>query len=138
MAKDPTVLSAAEQAATQKDAAKEAAKEAAKAEIAADTGTRADPADAKRQWLGHDEISQWASLLDLGIDAFKEAIDPKADNPVPEEKVYGLLALERNGRNRTDYVKLMIDQLKLELDEIPGGGPDYTHDTTNITKLAKS
>jgi hypothetical protein len=91
----------------------------------------------KRQWHGYDEIQQWAHNLDLGIDAFEAVIGAGADEDqfVPDEKVYGLLALERNGRNRTPYVKAAMKRLKLKADELPGGGPGYTNDLTNITDL---
>lgn len=89
-----------------------------------------------RQWLGSDEIQPWSHNLDYGVDEFekKVALSNKED-PIPDEKVYGLLALERNGKNRTPYVKAMMKRLKLKADELPGGGPAYTNDLTSITDL---
>jgi len=50
--------------------------------------------------------------------------------------VYGLLALERNGQNRTDYVKAAIKRLKLTKDDpLPGGGPGYTNDVHPVSDL---
>lgn len=117
-----------------REAAKEVAKDIVKDEIALSTGTESD-AEPGRQWHGWEETNLYADLLDLGLDAFKDAINPKSDRAVPEEKVYGLLALERNGRNRTEYVRLMAKQLKLKPEEFPGGGPGYTNDITNLTEL---
>lgn len=77
-------------------------------------------------------------LLDLSLDALKKLIDPKAKTPLPEEVVAGALALERNGKNRTDFVKLLKDRLSIKdiKTELPqAGGPDYTHDITPISKL---
>lgn len=91
-----------------------------------------------RQWHGHDEIMQYEHMLGLGVDEFTAAISkdgPKNGAPIPEEKVYGLLALERNGQNRTDYVRAMMTRLGLKSNELPGGGPGYTNDTTNISAL---
>ncbi|MBB4857018.1 hypothetical protein HNO88_000315 [Novosphingobium chloroacetimidivorans] len=116
------------------EAAKEVAKEIVKDEIALSTGTESD-AEPKRQFHGWEETNLYADLLDLGLEQFKEAIDPKSERAVPEEKVYGLLALERNGRNRTEFVRLMAKQLKLKPEEFPGGGPSYTNDITNLTEL---
>lgn len=93
---------------------------------------------ATRHFTGHDEIMLYEGNLRLGIEEFTALISaegPKNGAPLPEEKVYGLLALERNGQNRTDYVKAMMKRLDLKSNELPGGGPGYTNDTTNITAL---
>jgi hypothetical protein len=119
------------------EAAKEVAKEAVKGEIALDTGTKApDPDPKSNRFQGSDEIQMYAHILDGGIEALKKAIDKK--DGIPEEKVAGLLILERNGQNRTEVVKAMIDRLgikniKMELPQ--AGGPDYTNDTTNLSEL---
>lgn len=89
-----------------------------------------------RQWLGSDEIQPWAHNLELGVDAFeKKVATSNKEDPIPDEKVYGLLGLERNGQNRTPYVKAMMKRLKLKGDELPGGGPAYTNDLTSISDL---
>jgi hypothetical protein len=90
----------------------------------------------RRQFTGYDEIQMYAGLLDLGLDGFIAAIDEDAPVPVPEEKVYGLLALERNGQNRTEYVKAAIARLGLTKDDpLPGGGPGYTNDVHPVSDL---
>lgn len=128
-------LTEAELAAARKEGAKEDAKEAAKDTHRFMTDGQNLGETPKQQWLGHDEIMPFAPVLELGVEDFEKRIKPTADNPLPEEKVYGLLALERNGQNRTPYVKAMMKQLKLKADELPGGGPAYTNDVTNITDL---
>jgi hypothetical protein len=89
------------------------------------------------QYHGSEEIQQWAYLLDLGVDAFEKrvSVDAGTDGSIPDEKVYGLLALERNGQNRTPYVKAMMKRLGLKSNELPGGGPGYTNDLTSISDL---
>lgn len=127
-------LTADEQVEARKEGAKEAAKEAGKAayKYLTDGNLPGDPPG--KQWIGHDDIMLYADYLDLGVDEFEDFAADK-DSGVPEEKLYGLLALERNGKNRTPYVKALMKRLKLKADELPGGGPDYTNDVTNITKL---
>jgi hypothetical protein len=90
---------------------------------------------ATTPYLGHDESQLYAHNLDLGIDAFEDLINGKADWKPSDTQIYGLLNLERNGRNRTPYVKVMMKKLKLKADELPGGGPGYTNDLTSITDL---
>jgi hypothetical protein len=77
-------------------------------------------------------------LTDLGLDGLKSAIDPKKDEPLAEEVIAKLLILERNGKNRTDFVKLMMDRLKIKdiRKELPqAGGPDHTNDVSAVSKL---
>lgn len=96
----------------------------------------ANPGPERRQFTGYDEIQQYAPLLGLGVDGFIAAVAEDAPVPIPEEKVYGLLALERNGQNRTDYVKACIARLGLtEDDPLPGGGPGYTNDIHPVSDL---
>jgi len=118
------------------EVATDLAKDAVRQEARASTGTESDaePTAASR-YLGSDEIMLWAPLLEMGVDAFEERVAEKHDHVIPEEKVYGLLALERNGQNRTPYVKAMMKRLNLKREELPGGGPDYTNDVTPVTKL---
>jgi len=134
--KDPTDLSAKDLAAAQTDAAKEVAKDSAKVQIMQDTGTTSDAEPVGTKYFGSDEIQMFAHLLDDGIENLKKAIDPK--DGIPEEKVAGLLILERNGKNRTEFVKLLMKRLGIKdlRAELPqAGGPDYTNDTTNLTAL---
>lgn len=121
-----------------KDGNIEAIKDSAKVVPDADILAN-DPEPFK--YHGYDEIQMYAFWLDRPVDDIKKAHE---DGQIPDAKLYGLLALERNGRNRTDYVKYIVDTLKLKddlkddqplADALPGGGPSYTHDTTNITDL---
>lgn len=112
------------------------AKEAVEQEARMDTGTTSDADPVGNKWLGSDESQMYAHLLDGGIETLKKVIDPKGG--IPEQKIAGLLILERNGKNRTEFVKLMKDRLGIKdlKAELPqAGGPDYTNDTTNLTAL---
>jgi hypothetical protein len=134
-AADGLGLTDAELKTARKEGAKEDAKEAAKDTHRFLTDGQNIGEAVGRQWTGHDDIMQYAPALDLAVPAFEERIADKSDAGLPEEKVYGLLALERNGQNRTPYVKAMMKRLKLKADELPGGGPAYTNDLTSITDL---
>ncbi len=127
-------LTAAEEAAAQKEGVKEAAKEQAK-ESAQFLADNEPPAPPVKQWHGKDEIMQYAHIIDLGFEAFEEAIAEK-DGGLPEEKVAGLLELERSGKNRTDYVRALCARLGVKSPyEVTNAGPDYTNDMTPISKL---
>lgn len=123
------------------DGAIEAEKKAAEDSYryATDGNMAGDPDDAPRQFTGYDDIMQFEPLLGLGVEAFEATVAeepvPPATVPIPEEKVYGLLALERNGQNRTPYVKAMMKRLGLKASELPGGGPGYTNDVQPLTLL---
>lgn len=134
-APDGLELSEAEQKAARKEGAKEAAKDAAKDAYTylTDGNLPGDP--PSHQWVGHDDIMQWEPLLSLDPDAFEKRINSKDDDAVPEEKIYGLLALERNGQNRTPYVKGMMKRLDLKKEDLPGGGPAFTNDVTPTSAL---
>lgn len=122
--------------AAQKEAATELAKEALQKEARASTGTESEVDPDSNRWLGSDEIQMHAHLLEGGIGALEKAIDKKEG--IPEEKVAGLLILERNGQNRTEFVKLLKTRLGIKdiRKELPmAGGPDYTNDTTNLSDL---
>jgi hypothetical protein len=69
---------------------------------------------------------------EAGKDSYRYATD---GNLLPEEKVYGLLALERNGQNRTPYVQAAMKRLGLKASELPGGGPGYTNDVHPLSEL---
>ncbi len=129
-------LSDSELAAARKEGAKEDAKEIAKDVHRSLTDGVLPGEPPSHQYHGWEETQQWAHNLDLGIEAFEDKVSKSnKEDPIPDEKVYGLLALERNGQNRTPYVKAMMKRLKLKADELPGGGPSYTNDVTNITDL---
>lgn len=123
-----------------KEGVLEAAKEAAKdAYRYADGTLPGDPEQAPRQFTGMHDIMQFEPLLSLGIDAFTDKIaeNPKpGEPPVPEEKVAGLLELERSGKNRTEFVKAMMKRLKVKSPyEVTKAGPGYTNDTTPVSAL---
>lgn len=125
---------ATEMAAAQKEGIKEAVKEAAKDtyQYLTDGNLPGDP--PARKFTGSDEIMQYAGLVDLGIDQFTDAVSKGGS--VPEEKVAGLLALERAGKNRTAYVKVMCTRLGVKSPyEVTSAGPDHTNDVTPVTKL---
>lgn len=85
-----------------------------------------------------DDTNQVEHLTDLGLEALEKAIDPEADEPLSEETIGKLLILERNGKNRTDFVKLLMKRLGIKdiRKELPqAGGPDYTNDISAVSKL---
>lgn len=134
-APDGVALSDAEKKAAMKEGAKEDAKETGKAIHHAMTdGVEIGDAPTNK-YLGHDDVQQYADILELGVDEFERVASGKSDREVPEEKLYGLLGMERNGKNRTPYVKALMKRLGLKKDELPGGGPDYTNDVTPTSKL---
>jgi hypothetical protein len=105
------VPSASAQASAQAEGVKDAIKESAKDTYKALTDGGLPGEVPVRQFHGMDDIMQYEPLLSLEPDAFEEAVSEKADRVIPEEKVAGLLSLERAGKNRTPYVKAMMDRL---------------------------
>lgn len=93
------------------------------------------------RYIGQHEIMQWAHYVDFDLDALKAALDPKADNAIPDNKVAGLLGLERGGKNRTAFVKVYMDRLRIGNPklkspyDVTSAGPPYTNDVSNVTKL---
>ncbi len=132
---DGMKLTDAEQAKAREEGAKEAVKEAAKDTYTALTDGHLPSPPADQRFVGWEEAEQFVYILDFGIDQFVDAIAEKKEGGIPENKVYGLLARERNGQNRTPYVKAAMKRLGLKSDELPGGGPAYTNDISNITDL---
>lgn len=130
-------LSDAELATARKEGAKQDVQDSAAETHRFLTDGNLPGAMPERQYHGWEESQPWAHNLDLPLDAFEDVVSAKAgnDGSIPDEKVYGILALERNGRNRTPYVKAMMKRLKLKAHELPGGGPSYTNDLTNISDL---
>lgn len=93
-------------------------------------------ADPGRQFFGKSDIMQFAGLIDLGIEDFEARVAESADDPVPEEKVAGLLELERSGQNRTPYVQAMMKRLKVKSPyEVTAAGPGYTNDVNPVTRF---
>lgn len=132
-------LSDAEIRAAQKEGVKETLKEGAKERARAYDGALPGAPATANMFIGSDEIMLYADLLDLDAEALAERVAADHPSPIPEEKVAGLLKLERNGRNRTDWVKVLLDRLPVDsVYEVPGaGGPGYTYDTTSVTALDK-
>lgn len=123
------------------EAAQEVAKEALKAEVEQDTGTtpKAEDVDeSANRFQGSDEIQMYAYLVD--VNASLSELEKKLDKKdgLPENKIAGLLTLERNGQNRTEFVKAMVKRLGIKdiKKELPqAGGPDYTNDQTALSDL---
>lgn len=126
-----------------KEGALDAVKEGAKQAAILDTGTTADPEDAgeaERLRVAPDFNSTFAApLLDLPLDVLvKRMTNDKVPDPIDFETAKGLLALERSGRNRTDYVKALCGRLGVKSPyEVTNAGPAYTNDTSNVTEIAR-
>ncbi|MEW9855924.1 hypothetical protein [Novosphingobium sp. M1R2S20] len=120
-----------------KEGALEAAKENAKDSFQYATDGNLPSPVSGPQYPGSDDIMRWEPMLGLGVDEFKKRItDDSAETAVPEEKVAGLLKLERAGQNRTEYVKTLMDRLGVKSPyEVTDAGPDYTNDATPVSKL---
>ncbi|RPF70449.1 hypothetical protein [Aurantiacibacter spongiae] len=119
-----------------KEGALEAAKEQAKDSYRYATDGNLPGETTGPKYPGSSDIMQFAPILDLDIDAFKDRVKEGSDDPVPEEKVAGLLELERSGQNRTDYVKALCKRLDVDSPyEVTTAGPGYTNDVSPITKL---
>jgi hypothetical protein len=129
-------LSESEVAAARVEGMKEAVKESAKDAYKGLTdGVNLDEPPA-RQFIGKDDIMAFEPLLSLGVKEFEARIAEKSDNPVPEEKVAGLLELERSGQNRTPYVQAMCKRLNIKSPyEVTSAGPGYTNDVHPVTEL---
>lgn len=134
-------LSDKEIAEARKDGAKEYIKEGSGRAMALDTGTAADPedmADAERFRVApHLNTTFIAPLLDLSEDELEDRLTKdKEPGFVDFEHAKGLLALERAGRNRTSYVKLLCKVIGVKSPvEVTSAGPAYTNDTSNVTAL---
>lgn len=115
------------------DAIKENAKEAY--QYATDGQLPGEP--AQQRFAGSDRHTNLIDgLLTLGADALTERVDPKADAPLSDDQVANLLKLERAGPNRTEQVQVLCKRLGVKSPyEVTDAGPDYTNDTTNVTKL---
>jgi hypothetical protein len=105
-----------------------------------DPAVKGDPPEGDR-YIGKSEIMQYAHYVDFDLEGLKAALDPKADNAIADNKVAGLLGLERGGKNRTDFVKAYMDRLRIANPklkspyEVTDAGPPYTNDVTQVTKL---
>ncbi len=92
-------------------------------------------------YIGKDEIMPWAHIVDYSLNVLKDALKIDADPAIPDNKVAGLLGLERGGKNRTDFVKAYMDRLKIANPklkspyDVTDAGPPYTNDVSNVTEL---
>lgn len=92
-------------------------------------------------YIGKDEIMPWAHIVDYSLEALKAALKVDADPAIPDNKVAGLLGLERGGKNRTDFVKAYMDRLKIANPKLKSpydvtpAGPAYTNDVSSVTEL---
>jgi len=130
-------LSEAERKAAEKEGVKEAYAESAKSNFAARSATESPDVQTDR-WPDRHEIMPWSHLVDLGLDAFKDAIKPDADPLVPEGKVAGLMELERSGKNRTEYVKALCDRLGVSSPlEVTSAGPGFTNDVSQLNQIKR-
>lgn len=90
------------------------------------------------RWPDRHEIMRWAHVVDLELDAFKEAIAEDNPNTIPEGKVAGLMELERSGKNRTEYVAAMCERLGVKSPlEVTSAGPGHTNDVTAVNKIVR-
>ncbi|KQP36130.1 hypothetical protein [Pseudorhodoferax sp. Leaf274] len=129
-------LSDAEKREAEKEGLKQAYAESAATNFRTQSETVGEP-QADR-WPDRHEIMQWSHLVDLGLDAFKDAIKPDAEPLVPEGKVAGLMELERSGKNRTEYVKALCDRLGVSSPlEVTSAGPGHTNDVTAVNPIKR-
>ncbi len=91
-----------------------------------------------RVFGGTRDVMQLLHLLDGSAEALKERVGEKSEIPLSEGKIAGLLEAERSGKNRTEYVKVLCERLKVSSPyEVTDAGPAFTHDTSNVSALKK-
>jgi len=131
-------LTEAEEKEARKEGAKEDVKEAAKDAHRYLTDGQLPGEPKVNPFQGHDESQQYAYLLDYGVAQFERLVAGKEDFKPSDVQLAGLLNLERNGQNRTPYVRALMKKLGLKTDDLPEiapGGPSYTNDLTAISDL---
>lgn len=134
-------LSPKEIAHAQHEGALEYVKEAGARAMAVDTGTTSNfEAAAERQAKqvpADFQSTFFAPLLDLPVDELESRLTNHKDpHPVGSDNARGLLALERSGKNRTDYVKMLCNVIGVKSPlEVTSAGPAWTNDTSAITPL---
>jgi hypothetical protein len=139
---EDVVLSEAERKAAEKDGLKQAVTDAAVREAAQSPdgaslhrGGGPEPT-GKARYPGMSETVAIRHLVDLPIEGLAEAIDEKVERPLTETQIAGLLEVERSGKNRTDYVKLLMKRLKVESPyDVTDAGPPFTNDTTSTSEI---
>lgn len=129
-------LSDEEKLEAEKQGVKNALTRSAETNFATKSETETDSGGDR--WPDRHEIMRWAHMVDLELDAFKEAISPDNPAPVPEGKVAGLMELERSGKNRTEYVAAMCERLGVSSPlEVTSAGPGHTNDVTAVNKIVR-
>lgn len=134
-------LSDKEIADAKKDGAIDYIKEGAGRAMAADTGTTSNydkAAEQQSKQVPADLQSTFiAPFLELSLDELKRRLtDPKATDAIADDHARGLLALERSGKNRTGYVKMLMKHIGVDSPyEVTTAGPPYTNDETSVTAL---
>lgn len=131
-------LTEAEKAEAEKEGVKEAIKQSAQTNFATKSATESPDTSAAEKWPSRHEIMQYAHVVDLGLDAFKTAVAGDAESTIPEDKIAGLLELERSGKNRTEYVKALCERLGVSSPyEVTNAGPAFTNDVTAISQITR-
>ena len=142
-AKDIPALSDKEIAEAQKEGKKENISQAYRSIDPNDAKLKGE--DPKRDMrAGIVDTLKLEPVLKLAPEAFADAVSGDEDRakkagyakPFGEEDAKGLLALERAGQNRTEYVKPLMDRLGVDSPyEVTDSGPPYTNDKTSVTVL---
>jgi hypothetical protein len=95
--------------------------------------TKAPAPGENRTYPGSDEILQLEPYLKLSLADLEKAISEDAEDLLSEEKVAGILILERSGPNRTDQVKVLCARLGVKSPlEVTKAGPAHTNDTRPV------
>jgi hypothetical protein len=137
-------LTQAELDKAKKDGVLEHAKDAAKLEAETgltsvnDKGSMERLAEQQRLKVDSSLPSTFiAPLLDLSEDELGRRLsDEKVDGFIDFEHAKVLLNLERSGKNRTGYVKLLLKAIGTDDPyKVTPAGPAYTNDQTSITEL---
>ena len=129
-------VSASELAAARKEGILAGAKEAGKDAYKAMTDGALSSGSQGPRWPMASDIMQYEPFLAEPIDQFVKTIAEKAEPAIPEDKIAGLLSLERAGQNRTLYVKALCARLGVDSPyEVTAAGPAYTNDQSPVTKL---
>ena len=130
-------LSEAEKVQAEKDGVKAALSQSAQTAFAARSETASTDFTADR-WPDRHEIMPWAPTLDLGLDAFKQAVAEDAKPLIAEGKIAGLIELERSGKNRTEYVNALCDRLGVKSPlEVTSAGPGFMNDVSKVNPISR-
>jgi len=131
-------LSAKEIEEAKKDGALDYIKDGSKHAMASDTGTPSYEAvgEVERFRVAPGfESTFLAPALDASVGDLEKRLKDDKD-PLGFEDAKGLLALERSGKNRTGYVKMLMKFIGVKSPyDVTDAGPPYTNDETAITEL---